>query len=223
MIKISRIPDIKSAEIQLLCEKTNDIHMTAALAIYSDFRLANVTFPNETFKYRIRGVDINDVTFTISLLHSTTFVSTAGNFTVETNSSNPIMANTFQIISIPITVCNHNEATLQYTFSYKRVIELRQGFRPSSQILISPGECSSVNMEVEAMSVETGSTYNLTASVGDGCFCKKLSLAIFVPLPVRLIIIIIIIIRTINNWSKPEQAPHLSYCWANPLLVYMYI
>ena len=194
MIKTSRIPDIKSAEIQLLCEKTNDIHMTAPLDIYSDLLLANVTFSNDTFKYRIRGVDIHEVPFTISLLHTPTFEPTAGYFAVDTNRSNPVVVELFQSIPIPITVCNHNKATLQYSFSYKRVIGLRQGFLPSNQMLISPGECSSVNMMVAAISVETGSTHNLTASVDDGYFCKKLSLAISVPLPVRLIIILIIII-----------------------------
>ena len=187
LIKTSYISDIIAAEIQLLMEESDNILITAPIDIYSDFMLVNITFPNGRFKYKITGNDINGVPFTISPSQNPTFEP--GNFTIDTNDNRSVEIDLLNGTTIPIIVCNHNDATFQYSFIYKNSTELLQGFHPSNHLVLPPEACGSVNMTVEVRSAEPrsaepGSTHNLTFSVIDKYSYKTLSLTASIPLPV---------------------------------------
>ena len=191
----SRVPDIMSAEIQLLRDGTDDVLMTAPLYGCNDLLLGDITFPSGTVKYRMVGNDMSGFPFSISLIHSTTFEPE--HFYVERGGNKSVDITPYQSELSRITVCNLNEGQAQYFFSYERVTGLRQTFRPSNQLLVPPGACGSVNMVILVISADPGSTHALNASVTDGCSTQTVSLTVNIPMPVSYEYY-----RNIHNYSK---------------------
>ena len=115
-MKTSRVPDIMSAEIQLLSDRTDDILVVTPLYGCNNLLKGDITFPSGTVKYRMVGNDVSGFPFSISLTHSTTFEP--GHFYVERGGNKSVDIALYQSESSRITVCNDNEGQVQYSFSY---------------------------------------------------------------------------------------------------------
>ena len=197
-MKTSRIPDIRSVELQLLREGTGDVLVTVPLYGCNDLLLGDITFPSSgRVKYRMVGHDASGFFFFIPLTHSAMFKP--GHYRVERGDENVDIAPLQAKIS-RITVCNDNEGPAQYSFSYDRVTGLRQTFRPSNQLVVPPGACGSVNMIIVVISAEPRSTHTLNASVTDGCSTQTVSLTVNIPSPVSYVCIYIYIYIYIIQW-----------------------
>ena len=180
-MKTSRIPDIKSVELQLIREGTEDVLVSAPLYGCNDLLLGDITFASGRVKYKMVGQDLRGYLFSIPLTHSAVFKP--AQYRVERGDELVEIAPLQAKIS-RISVCNDNEGPAQYSFSYKRVTGLRQTFRPSNQLVIPPRACNSVNMVIVVISAEPGSTHHLNASVTDGCSTQIVSLTVYIPSPV---------------------------------------
>ena len=96
----------------------------------------------------------------------------------------PIEVDQGLILSINLTVHNHNINDTDYNFTAEPVTGFRVAFRPTS-LTVPVGGSGSVNMIIWQLGAEAGSSYTFTVTVTDGCASHSKNVSIQIPVRIE--------------------------------------